>query len=126
MTTPPDDTARPPVWAGHVIATSRDPRAAADFYTAIGMREVAVMDAFAILEMRGGTHLAVRLDPDHRPGPAGFDLMVEDLAATHASWSRAGLTVSEVTVGDIHESFTVTDPDGNVIEVSDTHVIGPV
>jgi hypothetical protein len=90
------------------------------------MREVAIMDEVAIFELRGGTHLVVRKDPDPKPGPADWDLMVEDIAATHADWSAKGLTVSEITKGNIHDGFTVTDPDGNTIEVSNSHVVGPV
>jgi hypothetical protein len=52
--------------------------------------------------------------------------MVEDIAATHADWTTKGLTVSPIETGPIHEVFTVTDPDGNTIQVSNSHVIGPV
>jgi hypothetical protein len=52
--------------------------------------------------------------------------MVDDVAATRAAWSDAGLTVSELTATPIHESFTVHDPSGNTITVSSTHVVGPV
>ena len=52
--------------------------------------------------------------------------MVEDIAATHADWSAKGLTVSPIAKGNIHDAFTVTDPDGNTIQVSNSHVVGPV
>lgn len=125
--TPEDNTAeRPPIWSGHVVAYSRDPRAAAPFWLQIGMREVAIMDDFAILELRGGTHLALRRDESHTGAPVGFDLMVEDLRATHAAWTEAGLEPTEVEVDPIHETFRVQDPDGNTITIFNTHVIGPV
>jgi len=117
---------RPAVWTGHLVVSGRDLAASASFYEDIGMRKVAVLDEVAIFELRGGTHLVVRKDPDPKPGPASWDLMVEDIAATHADWTSKGLTLSPIGKGSIHEAFTVTDPDGNIITVSDSHVIGPV
>ena len=117
---------RPAVWTGHLVVAGKDPAASAKFYEAIGMREVAIMDEVAIFELRGGTHLVVRKDPDPKPGPADWDLMVEDIAATHADWTDKGLNVSPIEHGNIHDAFTVTDPDGNTIQVSNSHVVGPV
>jgi len=90
------------------------------------MRQVAILDEVAIFELRGGTHLVVRKDPNPAGGPASWDLMVDDIAATHADWTRRGLDVTDITKGPIHEQFTVTDPDGNIIEVNSSHVVGPV
>jgi hypothetical protein len=86
------------------------------------------MDAFAVLELRGGTHLVVRRDLEAAGGPAGFDLMVEDLDATRDQWQELGITVSEIGKDElgIHRTFTVTDPDGTTIVVNDSHVVGPV
>ena len=117
---------RPAVWIGHVVAPAHDLDAATDFYEAIGMRTIVRADDVAIFELRGGTHLVVQHDAARAPGPLDFDLMVDDIAATHATWQQAGLTVSEVTATRIHESFTVHDPSGNTITVSSTHVVGPV
>jgi catechol 2,3-dioxygenase-like lactoylglutathione lyase family enzyme len=118
---------RPTIWTGHVIVQARDPAASAAFYEAIGMRPVFSGDGIAVLELRGGTHLVVRpADDEHVGGDADFDLMVEDLATTHATWDAAGLPVSEIRPGSIHEAFTVTDPSGNTITVSSSHVVGPV
>src|SRR5262249_29903599 len=63
---PPD--LRPPVWTGHVILGSSDTVAAARFYEQIGMRPVQVAEHFSVLEMRGGTHLAIRYAPRARRG----------------------------------------------------------
>ena len=118
---------RPPVWTGHVALRSGDPGVAARFYEQIGMRPVEVGDHFAVLEMRGGTHLAIRHDPEHiAPGPVRWDLMVEDLDATHAQWQAEGLPVGVIVDGPPHRCFEVTDPDGHVVVVRDSHVIGPV
>ena len=117
---------RPVVWTGHVFAAAREPKVAAEFYEAIGMRPIVAQDDFAVLELRGGTHLVVRQDADRASGPLDFDLMVEDIAATHAQWSEAGHTVSDIESGPIHQTFTLSDPEGNTITVFSTHVIGPV
>ena len=117
---------RPAIWTGQVVVAAKDLSASAKFYEALGMREVAIMDEAAIFELRGGTHLVVRADPDAKPGPADWDLMVEDIAATHSNWTDKGLTVSPIKHGNIHDGFYVTDPDGNTILVTNSHVVGPV
>jgi hypothetical protein len=77
--------------------------------------------------MRGGTHLAIHRDPEQiAPGPAGWDLMVEDIDATHDKWQAAGLLVTGIVEEPPHRSFEVTDPDGHVLVVRDSHVVGPV
>lgn len=118
---------RPPVWTGHIIVRSADPVAVARFYEQLGMRPVQVDEQFAVLEMRGGTHLGIRRDPEKaEAGPAGWDLMVEDLDATHDQAQALGLAVTTVVDGSPHRSFELTDPDGRVVVVRDSHVIGPV
>ncbi len=119
---------RPPLWTGHLVLHSRDPHRSGAFYEKLGLRPVAIMDPFAVMELRGGTHLVVRLDAEAVGMPADFDLMVEDLDATRDAWGAMGVTVSEITKDerDIHRLFTVTDPDGNTIVVNDSHVVGAV
>ncbi|HXY91091.1 MAG TPA: VOC family protein [Acidimicrobiia bacterium] len=117
---------RPAVWTGHLVISGKDPAASAGFYKEIGMREVAILDEVAIFELRGGTHLVVRKDLDAAGNAAEWDLMVDDIAATHADWKRKGLDVTDIEQGPIHEAFTVTDPDGNTIQVNSSHVVGPV
>ena len=118
---------RPPVWTGQVALRSSNTTAAARFYEQIGMRPVQVDEHFAVLEMRGGTHLAIRHDPEHvAPGPAPWDLMADDLDAIHDKWEAQGLAVSPIMGGPPHRSFEVTDQDAHAITVRDSHVIGPV
>jgi catechol 2,3-dioxygenase-like lactoylglutathione lyase family enzyme len=125
---PETDDPRPPVWTGHLVLYGRDPVRSGAFYQKLGFRPVAVMEPFAVLELRGGTHLVVRRDPEAAGGPASFDLMVEDLDATRDRWQEMGITVSEIGKDElaIHRVFTVTDPDGTTIVVNDSHVVGPV
>ena len=119
---------RPDLWTGHVVLYSRDPVGCGLFYERLGMRAIASTEAFAVLELRGGTHLVIRHDPGAQGGPAPFDLMVEDLDETWEKWRAGGITVSGVGQDErgIHRVFTVTDPDQNTLVVNDSHVVGVV
>jgi catechol 2,3-dioxygenase-like lactoylglutathione lyase family enzyme len=120
--------ARPPVWVGHIALAVRDLERSTAFWSALGMREVERNPRVTVLELRGGTHLVLYpADGDAAAGgAAGFDLMVEDLASTHAAWESAGLQPSPIVRGRIHDTFTVVDPDGWVVTVNSTHVAGVV
>ena len=52
--------------------------------------------------------------------------MVEDLDAAHDLWRGQGLPVTAIIDGAPHRSFEVTDPDGHVVVVRDSHVVGQV
>ena len=114
--------ARPPVWVGHIRLTTDRLAESYDFMVALGMRPIVKGDDFAILELRAGTHLLLLEKPEIQPGVAPFDLMVEDLDATHARLSELGLSPSELTEGRIHRSFTVRDPSGHVVTFNSSHV----
>ena len=90
------------------------------------MRVVGRDAHVVILELRGGTHMVIAPGEVSAPGPAPFDLMVDDLRATHAHWESIGLAPSAIEHGNIHDAFTVTDPDGYVVTVNSSHVMGPV
>jgi len=120
-----NDDERPPVWIGHALLTVSDLGRSVQWWTGIGMRHVERNENVAVLELRGGTHLVlVPGTPD--TGDAPFDLMVDDLAATHNAWSELGVDVSEISRGRIHSAFTATDPDGYVVTVNSSHVVGMV
>jgi len=89
------------------------------------MRTVHRSDDLAILELRGGTHLLLYRGSG-TSGEAPFDLMVDDLDASHAEMTARGVTVSTITRGEIHDMFTLTDPDGHAITVRNSHVEGVV
>jgi hypothetical protein len=42
------------------------------------------------------------------------------------SWQAEGLPVTDIAEGPPHRSFELTDADGHVVVVRDSHVIGPV
>lgn len=118
---------RPRVWTGHLgPVTVPDLDAGIDFYVALGCRLAHREDGVGIVELRGGTHLIVRVGDPQSGEASPFDLMVDDLDVTHADYVEAELAPSDIVDGSIHRHFTVTDPGGRVIRVDDSHVVGAV
>jgi len=119
---------RPPVWVGHVILETDRIRESAEFMCKVGMRQVRATPAVVVLEMRGGTHLILVAKSAVTPGDARFDLMVDDLRATHEYFSALGLSPSpiEAVPSLDHEMFRVTEPAGHRITFYSSHVSGPV
>lgn len=123
----PDETEtvdrRPRFAIGHVPLSGSDIGRLAEFYERIGFRKVARMPGMAILELRGGTHVAIHKGA---VGETTLDLMVDDLDDTRDVLAAAGAEPSEIRRGFPHRSFTATDPEGNVLLVQSSHVAGPV
>lgn len=113
---------RPPVWIGHVAMTTDRLGESRAFLVKLGLRPIVEGDDFAVLELRGGTHLVLQQHAEIEPGTAPFDLMVEDLDETHARLTREGLAPSTIGGGRIHRSFTVADPCGHRITFNSSHV----
>ncbi|HZT87269.1 MAG TPA: hypothetical protein VFA12_04815 [Stellaceae bacterium] len=83
-------------------------------------------DDFAVLELRGGTHVVVR-ESEPRPAPgavAPFDLMVDDIDAAHRDYAAKGLSPSPVRRGRIHDSFDLPGPSGWTFTVNSSHASG--
>ena len=79
-----------------------------------------------MLELRGGTHVVVR-QAGEPPAPgtgAPFDLMVDDVDATHRDYAEKGLSPSPIRRGRIHDSFDVAGPDGWAFTVNSSHASG--
>ena len=114
----------PPVWVGHVILGATDVARSNDYFVKLGMRYITSADDFAVLELRGGTHLVLLpAKAPIAPGtPAPFDLMVEDIEATRKQFEEMKLAPSEMKRDRIHDSFTLTDPSGYRVTVNSTHV----
>jgi hypothetical protein len=117
---------RPPVAVGHVRIGVSDVGAAARWLETVGLRPIVTRDELAVLELRGGTHVVVRkVEPPPQPGTAApFDLMVDDVDATHRDYAAKGLSPSEIRRGRIHDSFEVAGPSGYTFTVNSTHAIG--
>ncbi len=113
---------RPPVWVGHVAMYTPQVTASSEFMQLLGMRLVAGGDEFAVLEMRGGTHLVLTSDSESTLIKGDFDLMVEDLDATHAYYTELGLDPGGIERGEIHDSFEMLEPGGTVMTFNSSHV----
>src|SRR5262252_4164406 len=87
---------RPAVWVGHVTLETDRMGESARFMRTIGMRPVHEGREVAIFELRGGTHLILLAKRRVAAGDAGFDLMVEDLRATHERFTSLGLAPSAI------------------------------
>jgi hypothetical protein len=116
------DDPRPAVWVGHVTLETPDLPATRDLLLAVGMRDIARGDDFAVLELRGGTHLVLLPASEPASGEAYFDLMVDDLEATHERLRSAGLSPSAIAEGRIHRSFTLASPSGHTLKFNSSHV----
>jgi hypothetical protein len=114
---------RPPVAIGHVFFRASDVSAATEWLTAAGLRRIAGGKRFAVLELRGGTHLVITkaAKPPRKGTEAPFDLMVDDVDAARRLYMKHGFKPSRVKRGYIHDSFAVVGPDGYRISVVSSH-----
>jgi hypothetical protein len=117
---------RPPVWVGHVVLESDRLEETAQFMRTIGMRTIFPGPRVAVFELRGGTHLVVIAKEKVAVGDATFDLMVEDLHATHKEFTSLGLEPTPIETADNmpHERFRVREPAGHLITFYSNHVSG--
>ncbi len=119
---------RPPVAVGHVDLLVSNVGQAVDYFVKLGMRHIHHDDDFAVLELRGGTHLVletpengVRISPGQTPL---FDLMVDDLQGTRQRYVELGMNPSDTETGRIHSNFYLEGPDGYRIRVTSSHTSG--
>lgn len=121
-----DQDLRPPVWIGHVTLETDRLEESAQFMHTIGMRSVHKGSEVAIFELRGGTHLILIAKSELVPGDAPFDLMVENLRATHERFTSMGLDPSPIeAISSIdHELFRVREPAGHLITFYSNHWSG--
>jgi len=117
---------RPPVAIGHVSLNVTDIGAASRWLATVGLRQLVSSSDLAVFELRGGTHLVViqgeqPLEP--RTG-APFDLMFDDVDATHRIFVERGLSPSPIRRGRVHDSFEIIGPDGWVFTINSSHASG--
>jgi hypothetical protein len=117
---------RPPVAVGHVRLPCADVAAAAHWLETAGLRLIVMMEGLAVLELRGGTHVVVRqTDEPPMPGTiAPFDLMVDDIDATHRDYSEKRFAPTPIKRGKIHDSFEVAGPGGWRFTINSSHASG--
>ena len=117
---------RPPVAIGHVSLSVTDIGAASRWFATVGLRPLVSSSDLAVLELRGGTHLVV-IQAEQPPEPttgAPFDLMFDDVDATHRMFEESGLSPSPIRRGRIHDSFEIIGPDGWVFTINSSHASG--
>ena len=112
---------RPDPAAGHLFLRAKGVEAASKRLVEVGVRAIVRKERFAVLELRGGTHIVGRELDAGGTYEAPFDLMYEDIEAAHERFAAAGFDVTEIAEGRIHRSFTATAPESFVIEVNDSH-----
>ena len=93
-----------------------------EFMQLVGMRLIASGDEYAVLELRGGTHLVLTTDEASKQSECSFDLMVDDLESSHASFIELGLEPGDIGKGQIHDYFKLREPGGTLITFNSTHV----
>jgi hypothetical protein len=98
----------------------------AQFMRTIGMRPIFQGSEVSVYELRGGTHLILMLKSNIVANSAPFDLMVDDLHATHQQFVSLGLDPSPIEARPAidHEVFTVREPAGHVITFFSSHASG--
>ena len=90
----------------------------------LGMRDIVQSESIVVLELRGGTHLLLApADGAIVTGTkAPFDLMVDDIEASHEKFKELGLLPTTIEKDRFHRSFTMLDPSGYEITVNSSHV----
>jgi catechol 2,3-dioxygenase-like lactoylglutathione lyase family enzyme len=117
---------RPPVWIGHVVLFVADLPKAKAFFLGLGLRDAEPDASVGVLELRGGTHLL--LLPTSSAIVAGtrapFDLMVDDIDATHVNFLERGLSPSPIQANPTHRFFVLREPNGYDVVVNSSHTTG--
>ncbi|GAB1545264.1 hypothetical protein NUACC21_79400 [Scytonema sp. NUACC21] len=119
---------RPSVAIGHIRLAVRHVSKATDFFLRVGLRYITHSKEFAVLELRGGTHLVLRQTEETITlgTKVPFDLMVDDILVARQAYIDLGLTASEIETGKVHKSFVLTGPDGYLITITSSHTGGRI
>ena len=114
---------RPPVAIGHVSHEVADVAKAAEWYEGLGFRRIVRQRNFAVMELRGGTHVVFSKAKEkiEKGTPCPFDLIVDDVDATHAECAKRGLAPTKMSRGSIHDWFEVIDPSGYELTILSSH-----
>lgn len=120
------EVSRPAVSVAHVVLDTDRMDASSQFMRAVGMRPIFDGPEISVYEMRGGTHLILMRKDSVELGDASFDLMVDDLRATHERFKSLGLDPSPIEARPAidHEVFTVHEPAGHVVTFFSSHASG--
>ncbi|MEZ5308456.1 MAG: GNAT family N-acetyltransferase [Pyrinomonadaceae bacterium] len=118
--------APPLVAVAHINENTDRMSESSEFMRKIGMRVVWEGPQVSVFEVRGGTHIILKSVDRMEESPAPFDLLVDDVFATHKRFTDLGLEPSEIEERPQidHHIFTVREPAGNIITVFSSHPTG--
>jgi len=112
---------RPAIAIGHVRLLVGNVATTTDFFVKLGIRPIVAQADFAVLELRGGTHLVLRPWEAPESGPVAFDIMVDDIDAAYGRIRGHGMDVTAITRGRIHDHFEVQTPDCRALTINSSH-----
>jgi catechol 2,3-dioxygenase-like lactoylglutathione lyase family enzyme len=127
----------------HLVFKVADLKSSCQFYSNLGIPPFAIDEKFAIVELRGGTHLLlfeVGLAGEdvaesvtgqfHKRLSERFDLMIKGKGLNELKKYRLELVSRGIAAGEIpdetffgHHLFCIKDPDGNGITIYSSHAI---
>jgi catechol-2,3-dioxygenase len=127
----------------HLVFKVADLKSSCQFYSNLGIPPFAIDEKFAIVELRGGTHLLlfeVGLAGEdvaesvtgqfHKRLSERFDLMIKGKGLNELKKYRLDLINRGIAAGEIpdetffgHHLFCIKDPDGNGITIYSSHAI---
>ena len=112
---------RPALAIGHVRLLVGNVATTTDFFVKLGIRTIVEQADFAVLELRGGTHLVLRPWEAPESGPVPFDIMVDDIDAAYGRLKGYGMEVTDITRGRIHDHCEVQTPDRRALTINSSH-----
>jgi hypothetical protein len=117
---------RPMVGVAHVVLETDRMLESTRFMRTIGMRTIFEGPEVSVFELRGGTHLILMQKETVTSGNAPFDLMVDDIHASHRLFESLGLgpTAIEDRPAIDHQVFIIREPAGHLITIFSSHVSG--
>ena len=117
---------RPTVAVGHVCLPVKNVLTTSAFLQQLGLRKIFEKDTFAVLELRGGTHLVLEKSRKRTKSgtQAPVDFMVDDVKQARSKYAKMGMKPTRIKSGTIHSSFFVPGPDGWSIKITSSHTSG--
>ncbi len=117
---------RPPVAIGHVHLPVKSVPTTSAFLQQLGLRQVFEKETFAVLELRGGTHLIIEKSRKRtKEGTkAPVDFMVDDVKKARAKYAKMGMKPTRIKSGTIHSSFFIPGPGGWSFKITSSHTSG--
>jgi len=121
-----DTDLRPPIAIGHIHHRVANVSEAVAWYESLGVRRIFSRRSFAVVEVRGGTHIIMAATRKKIASgtPAPFDFIVDDVDAMRKECVRKDMRPGKMKRGSIHDSFELTDPSGYLLTILSSHASG--